>query len=266
MAFFDGQNLFHAAREAFGYTWPNYDVAKLATTGLDAGASGGYPVADPLRESAYQLSGAEQMIPRTVAGFVLFAAICHSTSALAVWTRAESMEWQTDLSDHVVIASVTATNPLEAENKVWDAQEVTCNPIESLKGAYRKEITFRHIFRNAQHPWEGSAPAIRVGQRILVFLVVSPDKKDQPFEWINLSQPNHHANALAPHTAYDNDCRLLADERSILTVVRDQVKKTAGIKNTKRCGVIVDFKSHSMCTWTLLSPQNQSTRGGFWRI
>ncbi len=28
-AFFDGQNLFHAAREAFGYTWPNYDVAKL---------------------------------------------------------------------------------------------------------------------------------------------------------------------------------------------------------------------------------------------
>lgn len=30
VAFFDGQNLFHAAREAFGYTWPNYDVAKLA--------------------------------------------------------------------------------------------------------------------------------------------------------------------------------------------------------------------------------------------
>lgn len=165
------------------------------------------------------------------------------------------MEWQTDLSDHVVIASVTATNPLEAENKVWDAQEVTCNPIESLKGAYRKEITFRHIFRNAQHPWEGSAPAIRVGQRILVFLVVSPDKKDQPFEWINLSQPNHHANALAPHTAYDNDCRLLADERSILTVVRDQVKKTAGIKNTKRCGVIVDFKLQLKCVRGLCYPR-----------
>lgn len=31
MAFFDGQNLFHAAKEAFGYTFPNYDPQKLAS-------------------------------------------------------------------------------------------------------------------------------------------------------------------------------------------------------------------------------------------
>ena len=30
VAFIDGQNLFHCAREAFGYTHPNYDVLKLA--------------------------------------------------------------------------------------------------------------------------------------------------------------------------------------------------------------------------------------------
>ena len=30
IAFVDGQNLFHAAREAFGYTYPNYDVSALA--------------------------------------------------------------------------------------------------------------------------------------------------------------------------------------------------------------------------------------------
>lgn len=30
IAFVDGQNLFHAARHAFGYTFPNYDVKKLA--------------------------------------------------------------------------------------------------------------------------------------------------------------------------------------------------------------------------------------------
>ena len=30
IAFVDGQNLFHAAREAFGYTYPNYDVSSLA--------------------------------------------------------------------------------------------------------------------------------------------------------------------------------------------------------------------------------------------
>jgi uncharacterized LabA/DUF88 family protein len=30
IAFFDGQNLFHAVKEAFGYTYPNYDVLALA--------------------------------------------------------------------------------------------------------------------------------------------------------------------------------------------------------------------------------------------
>lgn len=31
VVFIDGQNLFHAAREAFGYTYPNYDAMALAT-------------------------------------------------------------------------------------------------------------------------------------------------------------------------------------------------------------------------------------------
>lgn len=30
IVFVDGQNLFHAAREAFGYTYPNYDILALA--------------------------------------------------------------------------------------------------------------------------------------------------------------------------------------------------------------------------------------------
>lgn len=30
VAFFDGQNLFHATKEAFGYSYPNYDVKALA--------------------------------------------------------------------------------------------------------------------------------------------------------------------------------------------------------------------------------------------
>lgn len=30
IAFFDGQNLYHAVRVAFGYTYPNYDVKALA--------------------------------------------------------------------------------------------------------------------------------------------------------------------------------------------------------------------------------------------
>ena len=30
IAFFDGQNLFYAAKNAFGYGWPNYDPLKLA--------------------------------------------------------------------------------------------------------------------------------------------------------------------------------------------------------------------------------------------
>lgn len=31
VAFFDGQNLFHSAKKAFGYTFPNYDPKKLAS-------------------------------------------------------------------------------------------------------------------------------------------------------------------------------------------------------------------------------------------
>ena len=31
IAFFDGQNLFHGAREAFGYNYPNYDPQRLAS-------------------------------------------------------------------------------------------------------------------------------------------------------------------------------------------------------------------------------------------
>ncbi|MDY7010833.1 MAG: NYN domain-containing protein [Planctomycetota bacterium] len=31
VVFVDGQNLFHAAKEAFGYNWPNYDPVALAT-------------------------------------------------------------------------------------------------------------------------------------------------------------------------------------------------------------------------------------------
>jgi hypothetical protein len=30
IAFFDGQNLFYAAKSAFGYSWPNYDPLSLA--------------------------------------------------------------------------------------------------------------------------------------------------------------------------------------------------------------------------------------------
>lgn len=30
IAFVDGQNLYHAAKEAFGYTYPNYDILKLS--------------------------------------------------------------------------------------------------------------------------------------------------------------------------------------------------------------------------------------------
>lgn len=30
VAFIDGQNLYHAVREAFGYTYPNYDVLSLS--------------------------------------------------------------------------------------------------------------------------------------------------------------------------------------------------------------------------------------------
>lgn len=38
ITFVDGQNLFHAVRESFGYTYPNYDV--LALSSAICGAAG----------------------------------------------------------------------------------------------------------------------------------------------------------------------------------------------------------------------------------
>jgi uncharacterized LabA/DUF88 family protein len=35
VAFIDGQNLYHAARESFGYTYPNYDVAMIFSQDQD---------------------------------------------------------------------------------------------------------------------------------------------------------------------------------------------------------------------------------------
>ena len=35
VAFVDGQALFHASREAFGYTYPNYDVTKIVQVVAD---------------------------------------------------------------------------------------------------------------------------------------------------------------------------------------------------------------------------------------
>ncbi len=32
VVFVDGQNLYHGAREAFGYSYPNYDISALAQT------------------------------------------------------------------------------------------------------------------------------------------------------------------------------------------------------------------------------------------
>ncbi len=39
VAFVDGQNLFYAAKEAFGYQYPNYDILKLAQTSLSAAST-----------------------------------------------------------------------------------------------------------------------------------------------------------------------------------------------------------------------------------
>ena len=37
VAFIDGQNLFHSAREVFGHSYPNYDPKKPAAAGSSTG-------------------------------------------------------------------------------------------------------------------------------------------------------------------------------------------------------------------------------------
>jgi len=40
IAFIDGQNVFHSAKEAYGHTFPNYDVNKLAAAVAEKHARG----------------------------------------------------------------------------------------------------------------------------------------------------------------------------------------------------------------------------------
>lgn len=167
--------------------------------------------------------------------------VCDAENATAISGRAFSITWQTDMSDCIINTSVIATKPLQPQNEFWDAQEVVCKPMEGLKGTCSDNITLHHCYRNARHPWAGTAPAIQVGQRVLVFLVESPGKKREVIEWINLSRPNREANPLVGHTAYDNRCKVIGDEPSILSAVRERVKTTAKFKDTKRRGVIVMF-------------------------
>jgi hypothetical protein len=177
-----------------------------------------------------------------VARFCVVAGLlCSTNSALAISFRSESVEWQTDLSNSIVIGSVTESRALDPEDEYRDVQEVTCRPVEWIKGTGPANILFRHRFPNAKRPGEGNVSAIRKGQRILIFLVKDPNKdKYVPLNWINLSDPTR--SGTSPHIAYDNDCGPLASEESILAVVRGRVKKTANVKNTQRRGLLVMFR------------------------
>ena len=48
VAFVDGQNLFYAAKEAFGYQYPNYDILKLAQLVCKSKAWNLEPIAQPI--------------------------------------------------------------------------------------------------------------------------------------------------------------------------------------------------------------------------
>ena len=171
--------------------------------------------------------------------FFLFGIACLLPQARAVWDRSESLEWQTDLSECVLIAAVQTVKPQPAENKHWDSQKATCLPVESLKGTWKTSIILSHDYPNAKYPQKGMASALSVGERLLIFMVKNPRTgKCEPLNWFDLSSPC----AIGSHAAYNNDCKLLADEKSILAAIRARLKRTAGVKNTQRRGLLVEFE------------------------
>jgi hypothetical protein len=53
----------------------------------------------------------------------------------------------------------------------------------------------------------------------------------------------------SPHAAYDNDCKLLTDEKTIVTLVKARIA-AQGSDQTKRRGLIVNFSnSHDDLYW-----------------
>jgi len=162
--------------------------------------------------------------------------IISGSNASAIWSRHESIEWWTDLSDTVALLEISQTEKLESENKYWESQEVSCNKVEAFKGDCPKTIVLRHSYRRGEDKrWTPN-------ERILFFKVrefqvhgTLRDSGDAAY-WVNVSNPDANSWYHAPH---NNDHEFLRDEEAILSLVKSRIERPEATLSTRRRGLII---------------------------
>lgn len=141
---------------------------------------------------------------------------------------------------------VIDTTPIAPASSCWDKQQVMCEVIEILKGTLTNSVTFQQGYPKRGKPNEGCPQGLQDtkilnSDHVLVFIAKRLDAVDGEVAfWTNLSRPE--IGPWGRNVAYNNDCKRLTDEKSILGAVRARIarEKTVG---SKRRGVIVDFSA-----------------------
>ncbi len=162
-------------------------------------------------------------------------------SAHAIWMRSESIEWNTQISDTIIISKVSSVKSISPLNEYWDSQEVSCDSTTNLKGKHLEKMIFRQDYRHQKgEKGENFYKALKPGARIMLFIMNSKsDKSDKVIFWVNLDEPGPLYN---DHAAYNNNCELLSSGEKIIALVNDRIKLEQKNGSAKKRGVIVPFK------------------------
>jgi len=174
---------------------------------------------------------------RVIFAGLLIGLVLAPQDASARWTRSESVEWWSSISDSVVIAKVTRAR-FGKPDGTWQPEHVVCQAIEILKG----KATLPAVEIDVDL-WMSNGRDVHVdkpfglGDRVLVFIARRTQTgKLEAAHWVNLAHPY----SASPRAAYDNNCNYLGTERAILKIVKSYIAAERP-GETGRRGIIVMF-------------------------
>jgi hypothetical protein len=176
-------------------------------------------------------------------GFLIFIQPAHG-----IWFRSESVEWQTNVCDIVVVAEVVKTSEFELANEAtktnpsrqyWRSQTLRCTITKALKGRVGGSLTLRQNYYRKQNMPPTDDRPLQLGDKILIFAVEKPARgDDKVIFWVNLTKPDI---VKAQHAPYNNDCKWLADGDSVLRTVQARVDLERKTEKAKQRGLILYF-------------------------
>ena len=153
---------------------------------------------------------------RLMLACLLIVLVLAPRNAKARWSRSESVEWWSSISESVVVAKVVRAR-FGKRDGTWQPEHVTCLAVEILKGkATPPAIDIDvDLWISDGHDVHADKPYM-IGDRVLVFIARRTQTgKLEAAHWVNLSHPYSES----ARAAYDNNCNYLGTEREILKIV-----------------------------------------------